>query len=60
MKWYKPKGWGFRPNFIVQYPDITGTDRSVPFQFRDTAEELAKLPTCKTKGFWKIKWKAEK
>lgn len=58
MKWYPPRGkYSFRPNYIVQYPDITGTDRSVPFQFKDIAEDLVRLPSCKIKGFWKVKWK---
>lgn len=61
MRWYQPKGgWGFRPNFIVQYPDVTGADRSVPVQFSDIAHELANLPNCKVKGFWWIKWKDQK
>ena len=58
MKYYIDRGkYGFRPNFIVQYPDKTGKDRSVPIQFRDTAEQLVSLPTAKVKGFWRIKWK---
>lgn len=57
MKWYQPRGPGFRPNFIVQYPDVTGEDRSVPFQFSDAALMLANLPNCKVKGFWRVKWK---
>ena len=58
MKWYRDKGkWAFRPNFIIQYPDVTGADRSVPVQFSDTVLEIVRLPTCKVKGFWRIKWK---
>ena len=58
MKWYRDRGkYGFRPHFIVQYPDVKGADRSVPTQFRETALELAQLPHCKVKGFWRSKYK---
>lgn len=59
MKWYQPKRWGFRPNYIIQYPDTTGVDRSVPVQFSDVANEMARLPKCAVKGFWRVKWKKQ-
>jgi hypothetical protein len=58
MKYYARVGkYGFRPNFIIQYPDLNGVDRSVAVQFNDIARELANLPNCKVKGFWRVKWK---
>lgn len=57
MKYYSHGSIGYRPNFIVQFPDNSGEDRSIGVQFDDTTLKLVHLPRCKVKGFWRIKWK---